>query len=35
MLLWGTTTIYTLRRFYILMRRSTISLALTPKGDVK
>ena len=34
-LLWGIATIYTLRRFYILMRRTTISLTLIPKGDVK
>ena len=35
MLLWGIATIYTLRRFYMLMRRTTIFLALTKKGDVK
>ena len=31
----GHPTIYTLHRFYILMHRTTISLALTLKGDVK
>ena len=35
MLLWGIATIYTLHRFYILMHRTTIFLALTQKGDVK
>ena len=35
MLLCVIATIYTLRRSYMLMRRTTISLALTPKGDVK
>ncbi len=32
MLLWVIATIYTLRRFYMLMRRTTIFLALTKKA---